>query len=79
MRICFLLQVRPEMLEEHEERHASAWPERLDAFRVTGRGNYSLFLKPDGLLVGYLEANDFEKCCADMKKYPVNARWQTEM
>lgn len=79
MRICFLLKVRPEMIAEYKVRHAGVWPEMLDALRETGWRNYSLFLKPDGLLVGYLEADDFEKCLADMKKYPVNTRWQTEM
>ena len=28
---------------------------------------------------GYLEAEDFEKCCAGMKDHPINARWQSEM
>jgi len=79
MRICFLLKVRPEMREEYKKRHASVWPEMLDALRETGWRNYSLFLRPDGLLVGYLEADDFEKCCAAMKNYPVNTRWQAEM
>jgi L-rhamnose mutarotase len=79
MRICFLLKVRAEKLEEYKERHAQVWPEMLDALRQTGWHNYSLFLRPDGLLVGYLETDDFEKCCAEMKNHPVNARWQGEM
>jgi L-rhamnose mutarotase len=79
MRICFLLKVRPEKVEEYKARHAQVWPEMLDALRETGWRNYSLFLRPDGLLVGYLEAEDFEKCVAGMKDHPVNARWQAEM
>jgi L-rhamnose mutarotase len=79
MRICFLLKVRPEKVEEYKTRHAHVWPEMLDALRQTGWRNYSLFLRPDGLLVGYLEAEDFEKCTAGMKNHPVNARWQAEM
>ncbi len=79
MRVCFLLKVREEMLEEYKRRHANVWPEMLDALRETGWRNYSIFLKPDGLLVGYLEADDFEKCTAGMKDHPVNARWQAEM
>jgi L-rhamnose mutarotase len=79
MRICFLLKVRPERLEEYKERHARIWPEMLDALRETGWRNYSIFLRPDGLLAGYLEADDFEKCRASMKNYEVNARWQKEM
>ena len=78
-RICFLLKVRREKIEEYKIRHAAVWPEMLAALRETGWRNYSLFLRPDGLLVGYLEADDFAKCCAGMKNHPVNARWQTEM
>ncbi|MGB6745152.1 MAG: L-rhamnose mutarotase [Terracidiphilus sp.] len=79
MHICFLLKVRQEKIEEYKARHAHVWPEMLDALRQTGWRNYSLFLRPDGLLVGYLEADDFEKCCAAMKDREVNARWQAEM
>src|ERR1700744_6412293 len=79
MRICFLLKVRAEKVEEYKRRHAQVWPEMLDALRETGWRNYSLFLQPDGLLVGYLETPDFAAACAGMKKHPVNARWQAEM
>ena len=79
MRICFLLQVRPTMIEGYKLRHAAVWPEMLDALRETGWRNYSLFLRPDGLLVGYLETDNFEHCVAQMKKHPVNAKWQAEM
>lgn len=79
MRICFLLKVVPEKVEEYKVRHAQVWPELQKALRETGWKNYSLFLRADGLLVGYLEAEDFALCCAAMKRYPVNARWQAEM
>jgi L-rhamnose mutarotase len=79
MRVCFLLKVRQERIDEYKVRHANVWPEMLAALRETGWRNYSLFLRPDGLLVGYLEADDFDQCVARMKDHPVNARWQTEM
>jgi L-rhamnose mutarotase len=79
MRICFLLNVRREKLDEYKQRHAKVWPEMLDALRETGWHNYSIFLRPDGLLVGYVEVEDFEKCRTAMKNYDVNARWQAEM
>ncbi len=79
MRVCFLLKVRPDKVAQYKARHAEVWPEMLNALRETGWKNYSLFLKPDGQLVGYLETEDFEKCCAAMKEHPVNARWQAEM
>ncbi len=78
-RICFVLQVRPERLEEYKERHRAVWPEMQQALRETGWGNYSLFLRPDGLLVGYLETDDFEKARRGMAALDVNSRWQSEM
>lgn len=79
MRTCFLLKVRPDRINEYKTRHSKVWPEMLTALRETGWQNYSLFLRPDGLVVGYLEADDFEQCRGAMKKHPVNARWQAEM
>lgn len=78
-RICFVLNVKPNRLEEYKRRHASVWPEMLAALRETGWGNYSLFLRPDGLLVGYLETEDFERARAGMAAREVNDRWQKEM
>jgi L-rhamnose mutarotase len=78
-RICFLLRVRPDRLDEYRERHAHVWPEMRAALRETGWGNYSLFLAPDGLLVGYLETEDFDAARAGMEAREVNARWQAEM
>ncbi|MGA2558620.1 MAG: L-rhamnose mutarotase [Terracidiphilus sp.] len=79
MRICFLLRVRKDRLNEYRARHAEVWPEMLDALRHAGWSNYSLFLNPDGLLVGYLETDDFDRACAAMNSQDVNSRWQAEM
>jgi L-rhamnose mutarotase len=78
-RVCFVLQVKPERLAEYKRRHRSVWPEMQAALRETGWHNYSLFLRPDGLLVGYLETENFETARADMAKREVNERWQREM
>jgi L-rhamnose mutarotase len=78
-RVCFVLQVRPERLAEYKERHKEVWPEMRQALTETGWGNYSLFLREDGLLVGYLETEDFAAARAGMEKLEVNARWQREM
>src|SRR5215469_16692159 len=78
-RICFALQVKKDRLEEYKKRHRSVWPEMIDALRKTGSHNYSLFLRPDGLLVGYLETEDFAKARAGMALLEVNDRWQREM
>jgi L-rhamnose mutarotase len=78
-RVCFVLQVKPEHLEEYKQRHLTVWPEMQSALRETGWNNYSLFLRADGLLVGYLETEDFERARAEMAKREVNERWQREM
>lgn len=78
-RICFVLQVKPERLGEYKERHRHVWPEMQSALRETGWANYSLFLRDDGLLVGYLETEDFERARSGMAQREVNERWQREM
>jgi L-rhamnose mutarotase len=78
-RICFTLQVKPDRLEEYRRRHAAVWPGMLEALRKTGWRNYSLFLRDDGLLVGYLETADFEQALRGMADTEVNRLWQNEM
>ncbi|NTW41929.1 MAG: L-rhamnose mutarotase [Cellulomonadaceae bacterium] len=78
-RVCFWLQVRPEKLEEYRERHAAVWPDMLRALHRTGWRNYSLFLREDGLLIGYLETPSLAEARAGMAATEVNALWQAEM
>jgi L-rhamnose mutarotase len=78
-RVCFLLRVKPDRLAEYRERHRDVWPEMLAALRETGWHNYSLFLTDGGLLVGYLETEDFDAALAGMAEREVNLRWQASM
>jgi L-rhamnose mutarotase len=78
-RICFVLHVKKDRLVEYRARHGQVWPEMLAALRETGWHNYSLFLRDDGLLIGYLETPDFEAARAAMARREVNERWQREM
>jgi L-rhamnose mutarotase len=78
-RVCFRLQVRPELREEYAARHEAVWPEMLRALAETGWHNYSLFLGEDGLLIGYFETPDLQAALAGMAERDVNARWQAEM
>ena len=79
MRFCFHLQVRPDRIEEYVERHRAVWPEMLEALKQSGWHHYSLFLREDGLLVGYVETDDLAGAQAAMAATDVNARWQAEM
>lgn len=78
-RVCFLLRVRRDRLDEYRARHREVWPEMLAALSASGWRNYSLFLDDDGLLVGHLETEDFAGAQAAMEATEVNARWQAEM
>jgi L-rhamnose mutarotase len=78
-RVCFQLQVRPDRMDEYRARHREVWPEMLDALRATGWRNYSLFAREDGLLIGYVETEDFRAAQQAMAETDVNARWQAEM
>lgn len=78
-RVCFQLQVKPERIAEYRERHAAVWPEMLQALASTGWHNYSLFLRDDGLLIGYVETPSIEEARAGMARTEVNGRWQAEM
>jgi len=78
-RVCFLLKVKKDRLDEYKRRHEHVWPEMLAALRETGWNNYSLFLRDDGLLVGYLETQDFQRALTGMASKPINEKWQKEM
>ena len=67
----------------------SAWPSTRSATARRGPRcsprcghggrNYSLFLREDGLLIGYVETDDLAAAQAAMAATAVNARWQAEM
>lgn len=78
-RVCFLLKVKADKLAEYKKAHEAVWEEMLQALRETGWHNYSLFLRDDGLLVGYLETPDFEAARAGMATREINERWQATM
>lgn len=79
-RYCFQLRVDPAHLDTYVERHRAVWPEMLHALDDAGWRNYSLFLRPDGLLIGYFEhAGTLEQAQAAMAATDVNDRWQAQM
>ncbi|MEH3088514.1 MAG: L-rhamnose mutarotase [Microbacterium arborescens] len=78
-RICFSLQVRPELLDQYLERHSPVWPEMLAEIAASGRRNYSLFLGDHGRLIGYYEVDDDAAAQAYLAASPVAARWEAEM
>ncbi|TFH55795.1 L-rhamnose mutarotase [Glutamicibacter arilaitensis] len=79
MRICFQLQVKPDLIDEYVSRHREVWPQMLQAIEESGRRNYSLFLREDGLLIGYYETDDDVVAQAALDSDPRTAAWEAEM
>jgi L-rhamnose mutarotase len=77
-RSAFVLQVRPDKIDEYVEAHRSVWPEMLDALRAAGIRNYSIF-RHGNEVFGYFETDDLEAAGAYMSQQEVNARWQDAM
>ena len=78
-RVCFQMHVRPDRLEEYQVRHAEVWPEMLQAIAAAGRRNYSLFLRDDGMLIGYYETDSVEASLAALAADPRTTAWETAM
>ncbi len=79
-RVCFTLRVEPSKLDEYRTHHQQVWPEMLEALSRAGWHNYSLFLRDDGLLVGYFETpGTFDEALAAMSSEPINVEWQDLM
>jgi len=79
-RVGFQFKVRQDRLAEYKQHHQHVWPEMLEALRETGWHNYSLFLRPDGVIFGYFETEEsLATAQAKMAATEVNTRWQQVM
>jgi L-rhamnose mutarotase len=79
-RVGFQLKVRQDLIEDYKKRHQAVWPEMQDALRRAGWHNYSLFMRPDGTIFGYVEVDEsFAQVLDNMEQEEINLRWQTYM
>ena len=79
-RVGFQFKVRQDRLVEYKEHHKNVWTEMLDALSETGWRNYTLFMRPDGLIFGYFETDtDLVTAQSKMAGKDVNTRWQEFM
>jgi L-rhamnose mutarotase len=60
-------------------RHYGKFERKTASLPHSAFDNYSLFLRADGLLVGYVETDDFDLARDGMAQREVNERWQREM
>ena len=79
-RIGFLLKVKEDRIEEYKEQHRTVAPDMLDALRRHGWSNYSLFMRHDGMMFGYVEVpENFATALDGMAGEDANSRWQALM
>jgi len=57
-RICFQFQIDQIQLPQYLEDHKTVSPEIQKALTLCGWHNYSLFYRPDGLIIGYYETEN---------------------
>ena len=79
-RACFMMKVHPSKLELYLAAHEHVWDEMLDALRLAGWRDYSLFIdRSTGLVVGTVATADFAAAQAKMSEEDVNSEWQAAM
>lgn len=77
-RSAFILQVRPERIEDYVHAHRHVWPEMLDALRSAGIRNYTIF-RHGNQIFGYFESDDLQAAARYLAEQEVSERWQDAM
>lgn len=78
-RLCHVFRVAPGMEEEYVRRHVEIWPEMVEAMKVAGFANYTLFRR--GLaVIAVCECHpDVDTCFSRFAELGVGERWQAFM
>jgi L-rhamnose mutarotase len=77
-RTGFVLDVRPERIDDYVAAHARVWPEMLAALHDAGVRNYTIF-RAGATVFGYFEAEDLDAAEQYLAAQPVCTRWQDAM
>jgi L-rhamnose mutarotase len=77
-RVCFTVRLKKNRIDDYLKAH-QVWPEMLQAMHDAGIRNYSMFMSKDGMVVGYLEADDVDEALRKCGQTDVSRRWQERM
>jgi len=77
-RSAFVLDVRPDRIDEYVAAHREVWPEMLAALKAAGIRNYTIF-RHGTQMFGYFEADDLPAAGRHMAEQEVSRRWQDAM
>ena len=79
-RVAFQMKVKKEQLKEYVKWHENVWPEMIEALKKSEWKNYSLFMRKDGMIFGYVEVPDSFTLALDrMSEEEINDKWQDLM
>jgi L-rhamnose mutarotase len=76
--VGFVLEVKPDRIDEYVAAHREVWPEMLEALKAAGIRNYTIF-RAGAAVFGYFETDDHEATGRALTEHPVSARWQDRM
>jgi L-rhamnose mutarotase len=77
-RSAFVLQVRPDKIDEYVAAHREVWPDMLRALKDSGIRNYTIF-RDGNRVFGYFEADDLAVAADYLGEQEVCTRWQDAM
>ena len=77
-RVGFVLEVKPERIDDYVAAHREVWPEMLAALMESGIRNYTIF-RAGSRVFGYFETDDRAASERYLAAQPVCARWQDRM
>ncbi|MDA8206854.1 MAG: L-rhamnose mutarotase [Thermaerobacter sp.] len=72
--MVFLMEVKPDHIDQYREAHRNVWPEVEEACRRVGMRNYSIFMA-ETHLIAYFESDDCEKSLAELAQQEALQRW----
>lgn len=77
-RVGFVLEVKPDRIDEYVAAHREVWPEMVDALKAAGIRNYTIF-RAGTRVFGYFETENRETSERALSEAPVSASWQDRM
>ena len=77
-RSAFVLEVRPDRIDDYIRAHREVWSELLAALRGAGIRNYTIF-RAGNEMFGYFEADDLDAAGRYLSQQEVSTRWQDAM
>ena len=77
-RIGFVLEVKPDRVDEYVRAHREVWPEMLAALKDAGVRNYTIF-RAGTQMFGYFETDELARTESYLAAHEANVRWQHAM